>query len=106
MFKQFAIARFMIGFIVFMLAYMVASLSYDTFFHVLTAGMFILTLWIMHEAQLGFKEQLAEKERLCDEKLADFQEMLDQKQMELDAIIRAISNYKNTEPDSNIPLAS
>jgi hypothetical protein len=81
----------MIGFIVFILAYMVASLSYDVFFHFLTAGMFILSLWIMHEVQLGQKEQLAKKELECEEKIAEIQEKLDQTEATLQALIRSIT---------------
>ena len=95
MFKQFAIARFMIGFIVFILAYMVASLSYDVFFHFLTAGMFILSLWVMYEAQLGHKEELAKK----DLQILDLQDALDQKESEVEALTSAIHISKSIEPE-------
>lgn len=84
MFKQFAIARFMIGFIVFILAYMVASLSYDVFFHFLTAAMFFLSLWIMHEAQQGHREELAKKDAESEERLAEMQEILNQREADIE----------------------
>ncbi len=90
MFKQFAIARFMIGFIVFILAYMVASMSYDVFFHFLTAGMFVLSLWVMYEAQLGHKEELAKCELACEEKVREVQELLAAKEAELNALMLMI----------------
>ena len=96
MFKQFAIARFMIGFIVFILAYMVASLSYDLFFHFLTAGMFILSLWVMYEAQLGQKEELAKK----DLQILDLQEALEQKEADFEAFIRSMNSSKDIEPEN------
>jgi|GEM_PF-5244154 len=95
MFKQFAIARFMIGFIVFILAYMVASLSYDLFFHFLTAGMFILSLWVMYEAQLGQKEELAKK----DLQILDLQEALEQKEADFESFIRSMNSSKDIEPE-------
>ena len=93
MFKQFEIARFMIGFIVFILAYMVASLSYDGFFHFLTAGMFVLSLWVMYEAQLGHKEALAKK----DLQILDLQEALEQKEAEFEALVRSTMHFRNIE---------
>jgi predicted peroxiredoxin len=91
MFRQFAIGRFIICFIVFILAYMVASLSYDVFFHFLTAGMFLLTLWIMNEIRKGHLEELSKKDLEWSEKLNEMQEQLDQKQLEYDLLIQAIS---------------
>lgn len=92
MFKQFAIARFMIGFIVFILAYMVATLSYDVFFHFLTAGMFFLSLWIMHEIQKGHQEQLVKNDAAWEEKLQEIQERLDQKEADVNFLIHSLKN--------------
>jgi len=90
MFRQFAIARFVIGFITFVLAYMVASLSYDNFFKFLTAFMFVLSLYVMSEAQKGRLEELAKKDRECESKVGEIQEQLDQKEAELNQLIQAI----------------
>ena len=97
MFRQFAIARFMIGFIVFVLAYMVATLSYDKFFQLLTAGMFILSIYIMNEIRKGHQEQLAEKDKECAEKVAELEQVLAQKEYQIQQIIRAITIEK--QPD-------
>ena len=97
MFRQFAIARFMIGFIVFVLAYVVATLSYDKFFQLLTAGMFILAIYIMNEIGKGHREELEKKDKECAEKLAEAEEMLVQKEYQIQQIIRAITIEK--QPD-------
>jgi hypothetical protein len=97
MFKQFAMARFLIGFVVFILAYMVASMSYDIFFHFLTAGMFILVLWIMREMQSGVKEQLAKNDAQWEERLNDMQEQLDMKEQELNLLRDASHNTTDNQ---------
>lgn len=84
MFRQFAVARFMIGFIVFILAYRVASLTYDIVFHFLTAGMFFLSLWVMKEANEGQKEELAKKDQELEQKLAEMQEILNEKEADIE----------------------
>jgi len=90
MFRQFAISRFMIGFIIFVLTYMVATLSYDTFFHWITAGMFVLHLYIMREIKEGQKEELAKKDLEWEEKVLEIQQQLDQKEAEYDILISTI----------------
>lgn len=90
MFRQFAIARFLIGFIIFVLTYMVATLSYDKFFHLLTAGMFVLHLYIMSEVQKGHQEELMKKDVKCEERMNELQEMLDQKEADYQNLIQAI----------------
>ena len=92
MFRQFAIARFMIGFIIFILAYVVATLSYDTFFHWLTAGMFVLHLYIMKEIHEGQKAELAKQDSEWEAKMLDLQQKLDQKEAEYDILISTIIN--------------
>jgi hypothetical protein len=77
MFKNFASARFIIGFIIFILAVMVAKWSYDPFFHLLTAGMFILSMWIMHQIKLGHLEEIAALEQKHQEKILEiYQEFM------------------------------
>ncbi|MCE7042677.1 hypothetical protein [Dyadobacter sp. CY312] len=97
MFRQFAIGRFMIGFIVFVLAYMVATLSYDKFFQLLTAGMFILTIYIMNEIRKGHLEELEKKDKEFAEKVAEMEDLLIQKENQIQQIIRAITIEK--QPD-------
>lgn len=97
MFRQFAIGRFMIGFIVFVLAYMVATLSYDKFFQLLTAGMFILTIYIMNEIRKGHLEELEKKDKEFTEKVAEMEDLLIQKENQIQQIIRAITIEK--QPD-------
>lgn len=99
MFKQFAIARFMIGFIIFILAYMVGSLYYDIFIHFLTAGLFILSLWIMHEAQLGHKEQLAALQTAYDEKIRETETILEEKEAEIDRLYRLMNIQQGGQND-------
>jgi hypothetical protein len=91
MFRQFAIARFMIGFIVFVLTYMVAILSYDKFFQLLTVGMFILSLYVMHDLKKGHQEDLEKKDKECAERIAEVEELLIQKENQIQQIIRAIT---------------
>ena len=93
MFRQFAIARFMIGFIIFVLTYMVATLSFDTFFHWLTAGMFILHLYIMREVKAGHEDELLKK----DKQLLELQAKLDQKEAEYDILISTIINSETNK---------
>jgi len=90
MFRQFAIGRFMIGFIVFVLTYMVAAWSDDNFFKLLTVGMFVLSLYVMSEIQKGQQEELAKKDIQCEEKISEIQEKLDQKEAEYELLVRAI----------------
>ena len=97
MFKQYAIARFVIGFIIFVLTYMVATLSYDTFFHALTAGMFILHLYIMKEVQKGHREELDKKDLECEEKVKEIQELLYQKEAEYELLVQRIIKLKPDE---------
>lgn len=94
MFRQFSVARFMIGFIIFVLTYMVAVLSYDRFFHLLTAGMFALHLYIMREVSIGYKDELAKRDLEWQEKLLEVQEKLDQKEAEYDTLITTIANSR------------
>lgn len=88
MFRQFAIARFMIGFIIFVLTYMIATLSYDKFFHFLTACMFVLSLYIMSEVQKGHREELVRKDLECEEKIDEIRQLLEQKEAELERLFR------------------
>lgn len=97
MFKQFAIARFMIGFIIFVLTYMVATLSYDTFFHFLTAGMFVLHLYIMSEIRKGHDEELDKKDLEFEEKVREIQELLYQKEAEYELLVQRIVKLKLDE---------
>lgn len=90
MFRQFAIARFMIGFITFILTYMVAAFSYDNFFKFITAGMFLLSLYIMSEAKKGQTEELARKDAECQAKIDEIQELLYRKEAECEFLIQAI----------------
>lgn len=90
MFRQFAIARFMIGFIVFVLTYMVAAYSYDNFFKFITVSMFLLSLYIMNEAGKGQLEELAKKDLECQEKIQEIETQLDQKEAECEFLIQAI----------------
>lgn len=90
MFRQFSIARFMIGFITFVLTYMVAALSDDNFFKLITAGMFVLALYIMSEARKGQLDELAKKDAECLEKMDDLQEQLLRKEKECEFLIQAI----------------
>lgn len=98
MFKQFVVAQFLISFIVFILAYMVASLSYDPFYDFLTAGMFLFAIWIMREARKNHQENLDRKEAECQERIREMQEQLDQKEMEYERLVRAITIH-STERD-------
>jgi predicted lysophospholipase L1 biosynthesis ABC-type transport system permease subunit len=91
MFRQFAIARFMIGFIVFILTYMVAVLSYDKFFQLITAGLFVLTLYILREMNAGHREELEKKDQLHAEKTAALEDELRKKDLHLQKIIHAIT---------------
>jgi len=90
MFRQFAIARFMIGFITFVLTYMVAAFSDDNFFKFITVGMFILSLYVMSEAKKGQLEELTKKDVECQEKINEVQEQLYQKQEEYELLVQAI----------------
>jgi len=90
MFRQFAIARFMIGFIVFVLTYMVAAYSYDNFFKFITVSMFLLSLYIMNEAGKGQLEELAKKDLECQEKIQEIETQLYQKEAECEFLIQAI----------------
>ena len=90
MFRQFAIARFMIGFIVFVLTYMVAAYSYDNFFKFITVSMFLLSLYIMNEAGKGQLEELAKKDLECQEKIQEIETQLYQKEAECEFLIKAI----------------
>lgn len=90
MFRQFAIARFMIGFIIFILTYVVATLLDDNFFQLLTAGMFVLSLYIMSEAQKGQREELTKKDLLCEERISEIQQLLTQKEAEYELLIQTI----------------
>ena len=90
MFRQFAIGRFMIGFIVFVLTYMVAAWSDDNFFKFITVGMFVLSLYVMSEIQKGQQEELAKKDLLCEDKIREMQEKLDQKEAEYELLIQTI----------------
>ena len=95
MFRQFAISRFVIGFIIFVLTYMVATLSYDTFFHLLTAGMFVLHLYIMKEVQKGHQEELDKKDLEYEEKVREVQELLYQKEKEYELLVQSIIKSKS-----------
>lgn len=97
MFKQFAIARFMVGFITFVLTYMVATLSYDNFSKFLTACMFLLSLYVMWEAQKGREEELAKRDMEWQEKVNEVQEQLDQKEAECEFLIQAIMKANETK---------
>ena len=90
MFRQFAIARFMIGFITFVLTYMVAAFSDDNFFKFITVGMFILSLYVMSEAKKGQLIELAKKDVECQAKINEVQEHLYQKQEEYELLVQAI----------------
>ena len=90
MFRQFAIARFMIGFITFVLTYMVAAFSDDNFFKFITVGMFILSLYVMSEAKKGQLTELAKKDVECQAKINEVQEQLYQKQEEYELLVQAI----------------
>ena len=90
MFRQFAIARFMIGFITFVLTYMVAAFSDDNFFKFITVGMFILSLYVMSEAKKGQLIELAKKDVECQAKINEVQEQLYQKQEEYELLVQAI----------------
>jgi hypothetical protein len=90
MFRQFAIARFVIGFIIFVLTYMVAMLSYDNFFKFLTVFMFLFSLYVMSELQKGRVDELAKKDAACALKVGEIQEQLDEKEAELNRLIQAI----------------
>ncbi|MCF2443743.1 hypothetical protein L0657_07230 [Dyadobacter sp. CY345] len=90
MFRQFSIARFMIGFITFILTYMVAAFSYDNFFKFITAGMFLLSLYIMSEAKKGQVEELARKDAEWQAKVDDVEEQLYRKEAECEFLIQAI----------------
>ncbi|REA57799.1 hypothetical protein DSL64_22970 [Dyadobacter luteus] len=91
MFRQFAIARFMIGFIVFVLTYMVAVMSYDKFFQLITAGLFVLTLYILREMNAGQREELEKKEKAHTEKITELEDLLHEKDQQLQKIIHAIT---------------
>jgi Skp family chaperone for outer membrane proteins len=91
MFRQFAIARFMIGFIVFVLTYMVAVMSYDKFFQPITAGLFVLTLYILREMNAGQREELEKKEKAHAEKITELEDLLHEKDQQLQKIIHAIT---------------
>ena len=84
----------MIGFIIFVLTYMVATLSYDTFFHALTAGMFILHLYIMKEVQIGHREELNKKDLECEEKVREIQELLYQEEVKYELLVQSIIKLK------------
>lgn len=90
MFRQFAIGRFMIGFIVFVLTYMVAAWSDDNFFKLLTVGMFVFSLYVMSEIQKGQQEEIAKMNLQCEEKITELQEKLDQKEAEYELLIQTI----------------
>ena len=90
MFRQFAIGRFMIGFIVFVLTYMVAAWSDDNFFKLLTVGMFVFSLYVMSEIQKGQQEELAKKDLQCEEKIREMQDIVDQKEAEYELLVQAI----------------
>ncbi|PWJ58925.1 hypothetical protein CLV98_103296 [Dyadobacter jejuensis] len=62
-FRQFAIGRFMVSFIVFILCYMAAGNLRDGFFQMLVAGLFVLTLYIFKEMKQGHLEELAHKDQ-------------------------------------------
>lgn len=91
MFRQFAIARFMIGFIVFVLTYMVAVMSYDKFFQLITAGLFVLTLYILREMNAGQREELEKKDKAHTEKITELEDLLHEKDQQLQKIIHAIT---------------
>lgn len=97
MFRQFGIARFMICFIVFILAYVVARFSYDSFFQLLTAGMFILTIYIMNEIRKGHQDELLKKEQECTERIAEVEDLLHEKEAQLQQIIHAITINRSSE---------
>jgi len=90
MFRQFAIGRFMIGFIVFVLTYMVAAWSDDNFFKLLTVGMFVFSLYVMSEIQKGQQEELAKKDLQCEEKIREMQDIVDQKEAEYELLVQDI----------------
>lgn len=91
MFKQFAVGRFMIGFIVFILTYMVAVLSYDQFFQIITVGLFVLTLYILREMNRGRLEDLDNRDKVNAEKVAELEDLLQEKDAQLQNIIHAIT---------------
>jgi hypothetical protein len=91
MFKQFAVGRFMIGFIVFILTYMVAVLSYDQFFQIITVGLFVLTLYILREMNRGRLEDLDNRDKVNAEKVAELEDLLQKKDAQLQNIIHAIT---------------
>jgi len=90
MFQQFSIARFIIGFIIFVLTYMVAALSDDNFFKLMTVGMFVLSLYIMGDMRKGQLAELARKDAECQEKINDIQEQLYQTQSQYEALVQAV----------------
>ena len=93
-FRQFAFSRFIISFIVFILSFVVAKTSYDGFFQLLIAGMFFLTLYIMHEMRKGHADDLLKKEQEGEEKYNELKEVLIQKELENRALLDYIN--KNT----------
>lgn len=97
MFRQFAIARFMIGFIVFILTYMVAVMSYDKFFQLITAGLFVLTLYILREMHLGHRDESEKKDKLHAAKVEELEDLLYEKDRQLQKIIQAITINREEE---------
>lgn len=77
---------------------MVATLSYDTFFHVLTTGMFVLHLYIMREIRKGHDEELDRKDLECEEKLREAHELLYQKEEEYELLVQSMIK---SDPDED-----
>ncbi len=96
-FRQFAFSRFILSFIVFILSYVVAKYTYDSFFQLLIAGMFFLTLYIMHEMRKGHEDDIQENNKKWETEYNELKELLINKELENRALLDFINRNNSSQ---------